>query len=61
MPTTLLVEVKQQVLFFHEWVSIKPSWSVNCDPNLIDKGYAQIVSDELVDVSDASEVEDDFF
>ena len=37
----------------------EPSWSVNCGPNLIrliTKGYAQIVSDVSVDVSDVLEV-----
>ena len=37
----------------------EPSWGVDCRPNLIRliaKGYAQIVSDVLVDVSDVSEV-----
>ena len=37
----------------------EPSWGIDCGPNLIRliaKGYAQIVSDVSVDVSDVSEL-----
>ena len=52
------MEVKQQLgALVPGWY--EPSWGVNCGQNLIRliaKGYAQIVSDLSVDVSDVSEV-----
>ena len=51
---TLIVEVGMCCSSMGEWW-YEPSWSVNCGPNLIQlisKGYAQIVSDVSVDVSE---------